>query len=157
MMIEEADLQNEKDRHDIIRLNEDFAVVSKAKLAEDHFEGLNELLRTHPTIFAFLARDEQGEAIGYALCHFTITSFSAGRAANVHDVFVAEGTRGKGVGRALMERFEAKARHEGCRKITLEVSHDNKRAQGLYEALGFGDDHPECDGNGTWYWFKMLD
>ena len=157
MMIEEADLQNEKDRHDIIRLNEDFAVVSKVKLAEDHFEGLNELLRTHPTIFAFLARDEAGEAIGYALCHFTITSFSAGRAANVHDVFVAEGTRGKGVGRALMERFEAKARHEGCRKITLEVSHDNKRAQGLYEALGFGDDHPECDGNGTWYWFKMLD
>ena len=156
MQIEEANLQDKDDRQAIIELNKDFAVVSNATLATDHQDGLDELLRTHPTIFAFIARDEQGVAVGYALCHFTITSFAAGRAANVHDVFVADRVRGKGVGRALMTRFEEKARREGCRKLTLEISHDNTRAQGLYRDLGFGDDHPECDGNGTWFWFKMI-
>ena len=152
----EAELGNPEHRRAIVRLNVDFAAVSGAGLAPDHDAGLDALLRDHPTVFAFLALDDDGSAIGYALCQFTITSFSAGPAANLHDVYVAEASRGLGLGREMIERFEARARAHGCRKLSLEVSHDNVGAQRLYRSLGFHDDHEDRDGDGTWSWYRHL-
>ena len=154
--ITEADLQDPVDRKAIIDLNVEFAKVTDARLAEDHSEGLDALLASHPTVFAFLARADDGTPVGYALCQFTITSFAAGTAANVHDVFVLKEARGAGIGRALMEHFEAKARSHGCRKISLEVDGDNTRAGALYRDLGFGDGRPGSAGDHTWFWYKML-
>ena len=52
----------------------------------------------------------------------------------------------------------SKASHcsHGCRKLSLEVSHDNVGAQRLYRSLGFHDDHEDRDGDGTWSWYRHL-
>lgn len=45
--------------------------------------------------------------------------------------------RGRGVGRFLLAQFEAAARAQGARRVTLMVSDFNEKAQGLYRTLGY--------------------
>ena len=157
MIISEADLGNPEHRAAIVRLNRDFAVISDVRLPDDHAERLDAMLASHPTIFAFLAWDDADVAIGYALCQFTISSFLPGITANLHDVFVAEQARSLGLGRRMIERLEERARAHGCGKLTLEVTKTNVQAQKLYRELGFGDGHPEGDGDSTWFWYRTID
>lgn len=156
MQISEANLQDPADRNAIIQLNQAFAHDGGIQLAPEQPAALDTLLATHPTIFAFLAWDEEHETIGYALCHFTISSFAGVPAANVHDLYVVPGARGTGVAQALMEQFESKARAHGCCKLTLEVAHNNVVAQRLYRALGFDDYQSDAESAQTWFWVKML-
>jgi len=50
--------------------------------------------------------------------------------------------REKGIGEALMNAVEEKAKEENCKKITLEVREDN-RARSLYERFGFEYGEPK--------------
>ena len=52
-------------------------------------------------------------------------------------VAVAQGSRGVGVGRALLSEAEAWARQWGLRKLSLHVRSGNVAAIGLYRRLGF--------------------
>jgi RimJ/RimL family protein N-acetyltransferase len=45
--------------------------------------------------------------------------------------------RGRGIGKALMERTLEGARNRGFTRVELTVRADNTRARGLYERLGF--------------------
>jgi ribosomal protein S18 acetylase RimI-like enzyme len=55
----------------------------------------------------------------------------------LYDVFVEETSRGRGVGRALMQLLEVEARAAGMRRIELNVFGDNAHAQRLYESLAY--------------------
>ncbi len=57
--------------------------------------------------------------------------------ADLHRVVVAPDHRGRGVGRALVEAGMARASEQGCRRVLLEVEHDNAPALALYRLLGF--------------------
>ena len=157
MKICEADLANPEHRAEIVRLNRDFAVISDVTLPRDHAQGLDALLESHPTIFAYLAWDDAGKAVGYALCQFAISSFLPGHTANLHDIYVSAEARSKGVGRTMIGMLEDRARRQGCGKLTLEVTSTNEKAQKLYRELGFGDGHPEGAGDSTWFWYRTLD
>ena len=52
-------------------------------------------------------------------------------------VAISEASRGLGLGTALMERAEDRAREMGKRKMTLQVIGENAGAIRLYERLGF--------------------
>ncbi|AJW79952.1 tRNA (adenosine(37)-N6)-threonylcarbamoyltransferase complex transferase subunit TsaD [Clavibacter michiganensis] len=58
-------------------------------------------------------------------------------AADVQTIAVADGSRGRGIGRALLTRLVAEAHSRGAREVLLEVRADNPVAQGLYSSLGF--------------------
>jgi GNAT superfamily N-acetyltransferase len=62
---------------------------------------------------------------------------AAGNVAEVKRMFVEEGWRGRGVGRALMETLIAAARQRGYATLRLGTLADMTAAQGLYESLGF--------------------
>jgi aminoglycoside 6'-N-acetyltransferase I len=51
--------------------------------------------------------------------------------------FVAEHVRGRGVGRALVERFEIWVRARGCRELASDTWLDNIASQRAHERLGF--------------------
>lgn len=88
----------------------------------------------------FLAEEpssSSSEFIGLALCLPSFSSFRARPILNIHDIAVAPGQRGKGVGQALLQAVEEEARRRGCCKVTLEVREDNEIAKAAYLRAGF--------------------
>lgn len=57
--------------------------------------------------------------------------------AMVENVVVEEASRGRGVGRALMDEVIARARAAGCYKVQLMSFHERTGAHAFYTALGF--------------------
>lgn len=93
-------------------------------------------LRAHPACYVFLAY--RGESpVGFSICFLGFSTFNARPLINIHDVFVDASIRGRGIGRMLLERIEAKAHELNCCRLTLEVREDNVVARGLYRKFGF--------------------
>ena len=60
-----------------------------------------------------------------------------GDVADVMTVAVASRARGRGIGRALVDELERRARGRGAVSVMLEVRADNGAARSMYEARGF--------------------
>lgn len=99
----------------------------------DMIEGL----KTHPTTLVLLAFEGE-RATGVAVCFRGFSTFAAKPLLNIHDLAVLPESRGRGIGRKLLEATHRRAAELGCCKVTLEVREDNHRAQGLYRSLGYG-------------------
>lgn len=95
-------------------------------------------LRAHPTSCAWLAFDG-ARAVGVCVGFVGYSTFQARPLLNIHDLAVLSGSRGSGVGGALLAAAEAHARTLGCCKLTLEVQEDNTPARSLYARCGFRD------------------
>ena len=108
-------------------------------------------LVNHGATRIFLAYDE-ARPVGLAICFVGFSSFRAKPLLNIHDIAVRPETRGKGIGRQLLNAVAEDARALGCCKLTLEVRADNLRAQALYKDVGFQPTDP-----GTWFWTQTLD
>jgi GNAT superfamily N-acetyltransferase len=74
-----------------------------------------------------------GNVAGYLLGFQHETFFAGGRVAWVEEVMVAEEFRSQGIGRALMESFEAWARDRDCTLVALAT----RRAHAFYKALSY--------------------
>ena len=94
---------------------------------------------------------ETEEFVGLALCIPSFSSFRARPVLNIHDIAVAPGHRGKGIGQALLKAVEKEARRRGCCKVTLEVREDNEIAKAAYRRAGFKPTMPE-----TLFWGQEL-
>lgn len=93
----------------------------------------------------FIAPSEDGlllgawdgdELAGYACLYWFFSSTRAAEAVLMNDLFVAEGRRGAGVGRALIEASRDVARERGARHLEWATAPDNHTAQRLYDSLG---------------------
>src|SRR5882724_3650047 len=93
-------------------------------------------LRRHATTLIFLAF-VGNQPVGAAICFIGFSTFAAKPLINIHDFVVLPASRGKGVGRRLLDAVEGKARELGCCKLTLEVMDDNHHALRMYQAAGF--------------------
>ncbi len=147
--IRRADLANDRDAEAVAAMIERYAkdpFGANAELPADVRERLIPGLREHPTTVPILAFDAE-RPVGIALCFLGFSSFAARRLLNLHDLFVAEEARGRGLGRALLEGVADEARKLGAAKVTLEVLVGNARARGVYDAAGFlpGRDAPPED------------
>lgn len=80
-----------------------------------------------------LVAERFGYVVGYAL----VTMDAPSRALALRQVFVIEGSRGRGLGRALAEAAADLAREAGCGRIVAHVPVDCPHAWGFYAALGF--------------------
>ncbi len=93
-------------------------------------------LRRHPTTLIFLAFNGD-QPLGAAVCFIGFSTFAGKPLINIHDFLVLPTSRGKGIGRRLLEAVETKAKELGCCKLTLEVMDKNHRAVRMYQAAGF--------------------
>lgn len=88
----------------------------------------------------FVCVDGNDRVLGHGFC---VMQHSGGRLMVEHsslyidDICVDEGSRGRGVGRALCDHILAYARDKGCYNVTLNVWNCNPRAMAFYDRLGF--------------------
>jgi GNAT superfamily N-acetyltransferase len=85
---------------------------------------------------AFVAVAElDRKLVGYVAGDAHETFYAGGKVAWVDEILVAENARRRGIGRALMQEFEAWAENGRCRLMGLAT----RAAASFYEELGFED------------------
>ena len=99
-------------------------------------ERLHALLFEEPrAFFGQVAEMSDGRLVGYALYHFTWSSFRTNPRLWLEDLFVQESARGSSAGEALMRAFAADALARGCHRVDWHVLEWNP-ARGFYERMG---------------------
>ena len=93
-------------------------------------------LKDLPTFHGALAFTGD-EAVGLINCFAGFSTFAAKPLLNIHDIVTRDDRRRQGVGQALLQWAEQRARQLGCCKLTLEVLSNNTRAMAAYERAGF--------------------
>ncbi|PYC29300.1 GNAT family N-acetyltransferase [Pseudomonas alcaligenes] len=76
-----------------------------------------------------------GEAIGLVHWIFHRSCWTVGDYCYLQDLFVAEGVRGGGLGRALIEHVYAQARQAGASRVHWLTQEHNAQARLLYERI----------------------
>ncbi len=75
--------------------------------------------------------------VGLAVLRFNRALWDDGLDAHLDELYVAPASRGRGLGRALLEAALATARRAGASRIDLGTSTDDTAALSLYESAGF--------------------
>jgi GNAT superfamily N-acetyltransferase len=76
-----------------------------------------------------------GTLVGFATLYWFFSSTKATESVLMNDLFVQEGTRGKGIGRALIQAALDQARRRGAAHLEWFTAPDNARAQRLYDSV----------------------
>jgi GNAT superfamily N-acetyltransferase len=77
----------------------------------------------------------EGEVVGFAHHRHYARPAEGGCGLFLDDLFTLQRLRGKGVGRALIDRLAEMAREQGCSKVRWVTAADNTVAQRLYDDL----------------------
>lgn len=89
----------------------------------------------------YIAEDESGEAIGWAVCFVEENEIYVEPEVRtfgyVSELFVVEDARGQGVGQALIAKCEAYFRSLGLTRMMIGVLSRNTNAQRSYLSAGF--------------------
>ena len=86
----------------------------------------------------FLAKGTRtGEPVVFIQLYPSFSSVSLKRLWILNDLFVQSDWRKNGVGRQLMDAARLLAMQSGAKGITLSTATDNRKAQALYESLGY--------------------
>ena len=89
----------------------------------------------------FIAEDDQSAAIGWAVCFVDENEIyvepAVRRYGYISELYLVEGRRGQGIGRALIAECEAHFRALGLKRMMIGVVATNTRAQRSYLSAGF--------------------
>jgi ribosomal protein S18 acetylase RimI-like enzyme len=87
-----------------------------------------------------LVAEADGQLLGFCQLYPSWCSVAAARIFVLYDLFVDDGVRRAGVGRALMQAAQDFGRAAGAVRLDLSTARGNARAQALYESLGWRRD-----------------
>ncbi|MEQ8268472.1 MAG: GNAT family N-acetyltransferase [Parvibaculum sp.] len=83
-----------------------------------------------------LIAEAEGAALGFAHAIVHPGTWSPKPVCYLEDLFVSEGARGQGAGRALIDALADKGRAEGWLRLYWQTAADNVTAQALYDRIG---------------------
>jgi len=83
-----------------------------------------------------IARDDDGQALGFATIFWSWSTLNASRIGVMNDLFVSPGGRGGGVADALIGACVDHARERGATSLKWQTAKDNERAQAVYDRVG---------------------
>ena len=90
---------------------------------------------TDSRVHALIA-EWDGHTAGYAMYFFTYSTWVGRHSLFIEDIFVRDQFRGKGIGKALMNRMAAIADKQSCYGMRWEVLDWNTSAIDFYRSLG---------------------
>lgn len=99
----------------------------------------------HRESLILLARNGQGEAVGFTQLYPLFSSVRTVRTWLLNDLFVMVDARRQGVAAALLTAAAERARALGAASLSLSTALDNAPAQALYESLGWQRDRQFCE------------
>jgi ribosomal protein S18 acetylase RimI-like enzyme len=91
-------------------------------------------------IFLAVSPDDPNHYIGFVLLYPTFDSVEMSAVWVLHDLFVDPECRQRGIGRLLMNAARDFCQTTGAVRIDLATAIGNKKAQALYESLGYERD-----------------
>ena len=94
----------------------------------------NRVVDPNEPMFALVA-DDDGALLGLAHVIFHRNTVCLGPACYMQDLFTREDTRGRGVGRALIEAVRERAQAAGAGRLYWHTQKTNDRAMALYDAV----------------------
>jgi GNAT superfamily N-acetyltransferase len=98
--------------------------------------GLREVLFGAKRSAEVLLALESGEAVGFAVYFYNFSTWLGRPGLYLEDLFVRPSLRGKGYGRALLERLAQIAKERGCGRMEWAVLDWNDPAIQFYRKLG---------------------
>jgi GNAT superfamily N-acetyltransferase len=98
--------------------------------------GLREVLFGATRSAEVLLALEEGEPVGFAVYFYSFSTWLGRPGIYLEDLFVRPAARGKGYGRALLERLAQIAQERGCGRMEWAVLDWNEPAIQFYKKLG---------------------
>lgn len=124
-------------------------------ISSDVLAKLPESLKSKSFMHSFIIY-KFDEAVGFANCIESFSTFSASSILNIHDFAVSSTNRGKGIGQVLMEGIESFARENAYTKLTLEVLTGNTPAIRAYQKAGFSPYQLDPELGDAQFWQKSI-
>ncbi len=115
--------------------------VDEAVLLEQGF-------RLEPPNFYCLVAELEHQVVGVLVYYFLPYTAAAKPALFIKELIVAEHARGRGAGKALMQRAALEAQNKGCASVTWTVANWNEAGKKFYESLG-------ATGNPVWVQYGL--
>lgn len=127
----------------LFALEADFAVdAGRQRSGLELMMGKGQMGKGQPRLV--LVADSEGSVVGMATAQLLISTAEGGPALLVEDVVVLPQARGKGIGRALLERIESWGLRLGATRLQLLADKDNAPASTFYHACGFAPTNLVC-------------
>ena len=89
---------------------------------------------------AILLAELDGRAAGFTQLYPMFSSVRTARIWILNDLYIDEGARRHGVGKALLDAAAQFAKEQGAAGLVLETTRDNEAARALYRAAGWNED-----------------
>lgn len=99
-------------------------------------DNLRETLFSHSPMAHALVAVENGELVGMATYFPIFSTFIVKPGLWLDDLYVYEPYRGRGIGKALIEKLCKIADDSGCGRVDWLVSRHNEKGQKFYESIG---------------------
>jgi GNAT superfamily N-acetyltransferase len=92
-----------------------------------------------PNAHHMVAEADDGELVAFCSLHFRMRLNWPSPEAWVPDLIVTEAARRRGIGRAILDEVQRRARDRGCHSITLESGYRRAEAHHMYRQFGMRD------------------
>nr|WP_321509524.1 GNAT family N-acetyltransferase [uncultured Celeribacter sp.] len=125
-----------RDIPDLLIMIDALASQNHDRMRLDEWSLIDILFAPSPWV-RILVAENHNEVVGYAALVGGLQLQFGARTMDLHHLYVKDGLRGLGVGRALIDAARATARNLGCVRLTVGTHTENTRAQAIYQASGF--------------------
>jgi len=88
-------------------------------------------------LWGFAGLDDSGRMVGFVHYHFPLSTWSQVNYCYLEDLFVDPWSRGRHVGRSLIEAVYKAADERGSTRVYWHTENTNARAQVLYNQVGY--------------------
>ena len=125
----------EKDKDQWLKLWAGYLEFYKSTISPQQTElTWKRLINNELKMFGFVAESEEG-VIGFTHCLFRPSTWTETDYCYLEDLFVEPNIRGKGVGRALMNKVIELAKEKNSKRVYWTTQEFNKTARVLYDSI----------------------
>ena len=127
--------REEKDKSQWLKLWAGYLEFYKSTISTEQTElTWKRLINNELKMFGFVAESEEG-VIGFTHCLFRPSTWTETDYCYLEDLFVDPNIRGKGVGRALMNKVFELAKEKNSKRVYWTTQEFNETARILYDSI----------------------